>query len=436
MADRRWTWILLFGVAMAPLIEDCRIEKFFSADGAAYFSSVLEDGKFTDIAWSRNHANYLVQWPLVWAVRAGVTDWRWLEALFGAGLLLPHVLGFALALVARRGLPAWPLVFPIASLLTINLSSSYLMVCEHHVAAALAWPIAFFALRPGAYARWELLIIAALLVANIRLYECAVLTGPVFAVLFAIRRSPSAGLRAAHLVFAALCLVSAYIAAQWILFPRDPANRQSFLGALVQPLGSSQFVTDLLFLAPFLFSLWKGRDRIAWVGLVASAGAAAIALSAVAFVVGPWRLGPVTAGTSFGCRTLSITLLPLLLVVAAWLIERGIAFSAGQFRSFALFVVLAGAMSVHGGRQWAEFRSLATETLHTRSGFVPIEETALAGHPCVWNWNNPTLSYLWSGGEVRAIILNPSGNGWEPFDPRTTAILANYIPRPRFLPPR
>ena len=92
MTKRIWPWIGLFGLALMPLVHDVAIQKTFSADGAAYFMWLLDDQRFTDFAWARNHSIYLTQWPVIAALRAGVSDRRALETLFGAGLLFPHLL--------------------------------------------------------------------------------------------------------------------------------------------------------------------------------------------------------------------------------------------------------------------------------------------------------------------------------------------------------
>jgi hypothetical protein len=143
----------------------------------------------------------------------------------------------------------------------------------------------------------------------------------------------------------------------------------------------------------------------------------------------------VWAGDSFASRTLSMTLLPPLLVIAAMLLHRdeSVRFTAAPFAAFALFAIVVAAVSLHENRQWIEFRSAFKATLATRTGLVPIESTPMAGHAAAWPWNNPLLSYLWSGDVVRAVVLNPADTSWEPFDPRTTAILGRYRQPPDFL---
>jgi hypothetical protein len=143
----------------------------------------------------------------------------------------------------------------------------------------------------------------------------------------------------------------------------------------------------------------------------------------------------VWAGDSFASRTLSMTLLPPLLLAVGALLwnDARIRVTTAPFAAFAVYTVLVAAISLHENRQWLEFRSRFKTVLTTRSGLVPIESTPLANHPAGWPWNNAILSYLWSGEVVGAVVLNPVETTWEPFDPRTTAILDRYRQPPEFL---
>lgn len=431
-----WPWILLFAVAFAPLVHDALIEKFYSADGAGYFQWLLERRRFTDFAWARNHSVYVVQWPVVLAMRAGATEWRTLEALFAVGLLLPFVLSFALCLVARRGLSTWPLLCPIASLLAITIPADYLLVGEHHVLVALSWPILFLAMRPVALAGWEMALVAGLALILTRTYESAVFVSPILAVacLLRLRREPER--RAIWIALAAILLVGAAMAAWSILFPRDPGNRSAFLQAVVAPARRAQVLVGVAFLVPFFYALWRPRRQMTWLAVSLGAIGLILAIGSSSAIPGwPGLSGPVWAGDSFASRTLSMTLLPPLLVGAGVLLRHDarIRATTAPFAAFAVYTVLVAAISLHENRQWLEFRSMFKTVLATRTGLVPIESTPLARHPAGWPWNNAILSYLWSGEVVRAVVLNPAETTWEPFDPRTTAILDGYREPPEFL---
>lgn len=433
MSDRRRPWVALFALALVPLVHDVWIQKTFSADGAAYFLWLLDTGWFTDFAWARNHAGYLTQWPVVAAVRSGITDRGVLEAAFGAGLLLPHVLAFALCVVARRGQPAWPLLFPIAGLLAVTLPADAVLTSEHHVAMALVWPLLFFALRPDPFSSADLAIVAALTVAMTRVHESAIATGPILAVAFLRRRAPTRAAAWADRAAACVCAGAVAIAAISILDPRDPDNRAGFLSALDSPLSNGQFVVALAFLVPFLLALVVNRDRLALLAAVVML--AALVPARTLGPDAPW-LGSLTS-VSFSSRTLSVTLMPPLLLVAALIMRRGprVRLAPVMRRTFALFVVTTVTVGLLENRHWMDFREEFRATLQTRTGFVPLADTPFRDHPSGWGWTNPILSYLWSEGAVGAIVLNAPDTPWEPFDPREEPILSRYIEPPAFLEP-
>lgn len=103
---------------------------------------------------------------------------------------------------------------------------------------------------------------------------------------------------------------------------------------------------------------------------------------------------------------------------------------------------------------WREFRAQVRTAVTSRHGLLPVADIGLTrtrGRPemnlpesrLIWNsWNLPLLSIVWSWHRVQAIILNPPGTPWEPFDPRRERPLAGVIsydpglaPPPRDGPP-
>ena len=77
---------ILFAVGTARSLYD---------DGSYYFMRVLEAGGFTEMLFSRGHAAFLFQLPLVIALKLGVRDLTQLQIAFGCGCFL-----------------AWPLLMP------------------------------------------------------------------------------------------------------------------------------------------------------------------------------------------------------------------------------------------------------------------------------------------------------------------------------------
>ncbi|MDB4370386.1 hypothetical protein N9Z23_03740, partial [Akkermansiaceae bacterium] len=229
--------IALFAVISGALWIGFAADTYFASDGSFYFAIILDNATFTNIAPSRAHAEYLTQWPLVMAVRSGVTDQATLEMFFGLGIWFPWVLSFAISLYATRDRPAL-IFFFLISMVSLNLSAWCLIYGEHLTLLSLAWPIFYFGILRRRLTILEQLLTALLLVAHLKLYETTLVSGAMFTLIFSFRawveKYPRE--RWGSGILAALALASVVIAVTWILFPRDPENRGHFLGAILASL--------------------------------------------------------------------------------------------------------------------------------------------------------------------------------------------------------
>ena len=93
------TVLAFYLLACIPFFWNGTIEKYFSADAAFYFVRMLDAGQFMDFAWSRNHAVYLTEWPLILAVDGGITNLALLKWLQGFGIFFPALLSIVLSIV-------------------------------------------------------------------------------------------------------------------------------------------------------------------------------------------------------------------------------------------------------------------------------------------------------------------------------------------------
>ncbi|MDB4698468.1 hypothetical protein OAF02_03760, partial [Akkermansiaceae bacterium] len=229
--------IALFTVISAALWIGFSADTYFASDGPFYFAIILDNATFTHVSPSRAHAEYLTQWPLVLAVRSGVTDLKALEIFFGLGVWFPWILSFAISLYATRERPAL-IFFFLISMVSLNLSSWCLIYGEHLTLLLLVWPIFYFGIMRRRLTFLEQLLTALLLVAHLKLYETALVSGVIFTFIFTFRswleKNPRE--RWGSGVLASLALASVVIAVTWIIFPRDLENRGHFLGAIVASL--------------------------------------------------------------------------------------------------------------------------------------------------------------------------------------------------------
>ena len=415
--------VTLFAVISAALWIGFAADTYFASDGSFYFAIILDNATFTNIAPSRAHAEYLTQWPLVMAVRSGVTDQATLEMFFGLGIWFPWVLSFVISLYATRERPAL-IFFFLISMVSLNLSAWCLIYGEHLTLLSLAWPIFYFGILRRRLNLMEQLLTALLLVAHLKLYETTLVSGAIFTVIFAFRawveKSPRERWGSAAL--ASLALASVLIAVTWILFPRDPENRGHFLGAIIASLAH-----------PYP---WIGVSFVVLntVGLLFSSSRALLAAWIVPLVIGGMSLllPGILGGISFSTRTLTLTALPLLMVITFLFSLSRLKLTKDLALSVSAVVVGISLLHVRHLQSWVSFKGEFQAILQEEKGFVDPADHGAIDH---WGWTNPLLSYVWAEGEVKAVILNRNfEDGYEPFDPFTEMVMEKYLDqKPTFL---
>jgi len=414
--------IALFGVISGCLWIGFSVDTYFGSDGSFYFAIILDEGNFTFIAPSRLHAEYLTQWPLVLGVQSGITDLGTLEYLFGLGIWFPWVLGFVISLHATRERPELIFLFLI-SLACLNLAGWSLLYGEHMVLLSLAWPIFYLGILRRSLRFSEQILAGILLIAHLKLYESTVATGSIFAVLFGFRMwlASTKRERFGNAILTLLALGSVLIALNWILFPRDSDNRSSFLGAIGASLGHPYPWMGLSFV---VLNIWGTLVMSRKVLLAAWVTPLVIGFVAL-FSPGIW------GGIAFSTRTLTLTALPILMMAALAVSLSNFKMDRKWLLSVSALVVGVSLLHVRHLQSWWEFRTKFKEILSEERGFVKPEDHDDIAH---WGWTNTIMSYVWSEGEVKAILLNPAETGYEPFPVKSEMLLEKYLTmKPDFL---
>lgn len=134
---------------------------------------------------------------------------------------------------------------------------------------------------------------------------------------------------------------------------------------------------------------------------------------------------------SFINRSLTITLLPVLLIVAVLVRFFKIELDRFCILSFTLLILFMVAESMLTTYEWKNFRMQLTQIVKNGDGYIPIEETNLNNNPCRWSWNNTELGLVWAAPDIKAVLLNnrpfKNNHSWQPLDPYKPLILKKYL---------
>jgi hypothetical protein len=414
---------LVLGLLTALYVFAAAIDLGFSADGAYFFMRLLDDKAILVPEPSRLYGSLIQQWPALLAVKAGVTSLPLLKYLFHFGLYLPLPVSFLICWYASRSLNNDVLLlFPLASQLLVSLPASSILAGQSEVLAVIVWPILFLLLRPR-LRNLDGALLIVLLFAMTRLYESAVAPAGIFLGLLAIRLLVDTQTSRLVLVVAAgLAMLAPVLAAYWTFSDFTPASRGEFVSALSVPILRHPMLHPMLAFSGcslLLFSLsvlGKSMRCLLWPAIVMAGASIALPLFG----------RTASAGVSFAMRSLTFTLLPLLMCAAIWCHYRKPAFSRLSWVSACMVLSLLTVGYGTSWSAWSHFRHSFMVELQSHSGFVPIEDTLIAQNPQRWNWTPAVLSLLWSGDCVRTIIWNSSNAAW-PISPQTRLPMQAYV---------
>jgi len=418
--SRRFISPLLFLFISLSLINSFYVDKHLSADGVHDFCSILDSKDFTYIFWSRQFADYLTQWPLVLAVKLGITDIPILLKWFAFGIYLPYLISFLICIYALRDENKALLLFFLASMVAINLSSDYILAGEHHVMVNMSWPIIFILLRRNILTLMDGFLLWILLIIFSRLYECALIPALIYSVICFVRLYYYKSKEQKVIIVGALslCFIVSAISLYFIINPRDAANRESFIHGVIVPFENPEALAAACFIVVYTIGLILKKRLI-----IISAVSTLIIYALFKLFVDHG----VSASVSFASRTLSITLLPILLVgaILVWYFKSEL--DRTGILTFVAFIMVMVVGNLYNTNNWKDFRHEVKQLVKTHEGYIPIEETKLKDNPYRWSWNNTELGLVWSAPRVKAIILNQQHVHWEPFNPRRKLILKNYL---------
>jgi len=410
------------------LVYDLYWEKHLSLDGVGYLVGVLQMGSFMVPGSYRVFADVLTQWPLVLAVKANVIAMPILIQIFALGIFLPFPISFGLCVFALRGRSLTMLIFPLISILLINLTTDYILYAEYQAMTLLVWPILFLLLRPLPLGRGDGLLLLVLLALFSRTYETSMIPSVLFCGLIArqvFRERIQFQQRWIYWLALVVCVYSLSAAGYYSLFPEFPGNSANFLRQFLRPWTNPGMSLRVLFLAFWLAWFVYSKRGYRLVTLVS------LGLLGVWYLIAPILFPNYLAlersvHVSTASRTFSVTLLPILLLLGVFVDWKGAKLTWTKASVFGIFLIFMAGVHVVDTGDWRTYRDAVRTTLRERSGYVPVETTIFQNNAADDKWNNPFLSVVWSAPCVETIILNGPEAPFVPFDPKRELILPGY----------
>lgn len=418
--DREWRWLVLAFAATLPLLIACACERHLAMDGVNAFINVLDRRECYIPTPARLVSDSLIQFPLLGAVLVGVKSLPLLVAIYGMGVMLPFWFGVIAAWYALPNGRKYFMALPIWSLLVLSFPVDGHLTHQSHVMTPLLWPALFLIARAEAWRPLETTLLFACLGALALSYEtvcfpATVLTG------LAVRRWQGAAdrtQRALALTAAVGSMVIVGVGVTTILAPADAGNKANFAASLREPWVFGQVPVGTAAIALFFGGWAAGRPRVLWwLGLLLVGAAAWWG----------WRGELPIRGGAYQARTLALTLMPWVFTAGAALFvtRRDLPMTGWAVCALAV-AVLSAPFFGHLGR-WLNYRAEVTRLTRSGRGFIEVKGTKIEWDWERNSWNLTELSLVWGGSPARAVIVNPPGGPWEPFDPRNMLPLRRYV---------
>jgi hypothetical protein len=431
-----------YAIAGVLIILPAAIANFhLYADGGYIFAQLFASGRVVDDGThARVVAHGLMQFPVLIALKCGITNVRILSWVFGLTLFgLPLACYVASSwLSLRRGMPAHAILTTILYCILLCWTS-FFAVTESHLAAGL-FVLCLAILSAGDLSRRStLLTLVAVSLLALCCYESWAIFFPVTILLFLarVRRTrltPSS--RILGLLFLAVCVAGAGWNLFWAVRTPYVENRNALFGAGLSSVLPILVACGVLFVGILLASSeWVSRlcrRRLAPAhGHFLSARCGFLhdlefwlPLGFAAILASPFALlpGAVVPGKAYDLRSLNV-LLPLLFALFLWLERTGTARRQDTIRLLLccmLFFLSLGVQShLTHTLEWLRFEQRLRRTAQEGSGWISVNDIPGLDRSYGWRWTYPTMSLLLLGMNrvpARAVVYHPDAE-WQPFGP-------------------
>jgi hypothetical protein len=399
------------------------------ADGAHFLVHILVSRTFWILEPSRGSVEFLMQIPIVAAIKFGITDIEKLSIVFCITLeflpLLLVGLCFFLLPADRKIL----FILPACHYFFGSLSAGFAPIAEGPTAAAYFWALLYGTMFAKSN-RSSLLLLALGVILGCLLHQALSFLAIVLAIAaFArMRNENSPAVRSFFLGLSAWFIVVSIVEIEFAIHPRDLMNRQSFAEDLLK-LHWLTNVTGSINVPAAIGMVGFGAVFLAVVFPRYEFLVVLLSFIAVAALVEGAFLSDamVSPSLQFAARnhptfvSLPLSIIALLEYKSEGFLQRWLPRSTSAI----VTTIAIGALAWHvvGIRDWTNYLQAFREELNARSGLITWEQLlndsteshAQLFRRMYWSWTNPDMSILLSPkGRVSSIVMNPATVAWQP----------------------
>ena len=405
-------------------------------DGAAFMSQIVLREWFFDFYPPRMYAMIVAQIPVILGLKLGITDLHWLSRLLSLGLFALPTIFYHAALARARHDPVL-LATVLAAIGLVFFTTSFFIVGEYNTLYAMTILVAVVVASAERLTWRDGLLLAAVGILALRTYEAAIYLSPIIVPMLLWRVWTC---RARPILPALLYAGAAagyvggfFIALSWILVPWDAEHRDEAALTIINFWQNMQFVLALC--ATLTVAVWAvvrpadlaGSRPFRW----AAAWLVLLALSPLLIVLDSVQVRPF-AKSQYVARTMGGGMIAAM-IVAMWLyasefgrrlrIVQAVRHPAASRHLLALAAVMCVSVcpsNIYLTATWVRYLDAFIDTVHSREGLIPYEETPLATLPhvlLVEHWTIPSASLVLRANRQSGIILTPrSFKDWQPFN--------------------
>ncbi|XWN36909.1 MAG: hypothetical protein ROO71_13220 [Balneola sp.] len=440
LSIERIFWILTIGLGFYACYAAYSMRIFYP-DGTIYFAHILEVVKPVHWHWDRQFAYYVQHFPLISAIKSGITDIPTLARIhtgwyFSFGIL--SLIGCFYSLPKDKKIY---ILFPLMWMFGIYMQTEFFPITPGRLLTAIYWVVILQLLFRSSWKSVFLIIFIGW--CTLRIYQGMMILGPVLAFLsfwrFTKFKDRKSVLAWAYIVLGIYFLAGAFLSFLSVLDPQDKTSFITFILGLflfVDEEGYPSFplLFGLIGVGVLLYRVFRPRSKDSEV--FGKLSTALLILLGTLSVISPVFWAEAMAPeTHQQVRSINIYLSVLLVVPLFFVVNKKIELTENWKVTAKMLVLILGVVQVYWGimatAKWNGYIEFFQKTIaESEHGLVLAQDTDLLDLNNNYgisngfhnDWDTPLMSILFAPNrsDIKTIIAHSYDNIYHPVNPRDT----------------